>query len=74
MKKRILSILLALVMCFTILPVNAAAAGDVLTRAELAELLYNKFHLTPSSGGPTFNDIESCTPAQKTAMKLCICV
>ena len=69
MKKRTLSFLLVLLMCLSLMPMTVMAANDNLTRAELAELLYDEFHPTAIGAGATFNDIGDCTPAQQTAIK-----
>ena len=69
MKKRTVAFVLVLVLCLSLLSVTALADGAELTRAELAELVYNKFRPTASGEGLTFTDIDGCTQAQQTAIK-----
>ncbi|MBQ9991799.1 MAG: S-layer homology domain-containing protein [Firmicutes bacterium] len=69
MKKRSL-IFVLITLCLALLPVAAFAADGQLTRAELAEMVYNKFLPEASGVLPEFSDIAGCTSEQQQAIRV----
>ena len=69
MEKRILSILMALALAMSLLPGAALAAEGDLTRAEAAQLLYEKFRPASGSAPTGFGDIDTCTSEQQEAIE-----
>ena len=67
---KLLSLLLALCMLLALFPAASAAGETGITRAELAELIYQKFLPTPTGEYPDFTDIGTCTPEQQKAIRI----